>query len=51
MKLKALLSGVDVLEWNADPEMNISDVYYDSRRVTPGSLFVAVSGFASDGNR
>ena len=26
-------------------------IHYDSRKVTPGSLFVAVSGFASDGNR
>ena len=51
MKLKELLRGVEPLELNADPELEIPSVAYDSRKVTPGSLFVAVSGFASDGNR
>ena len=51
MKLKDLLQGIRVLEWTADPELEIENVYYDSRKVTPGSLFVAVSGFAADGNR
>lgn len=51
MKLKELLLGVPVVELAADPEMEINSVCYDSRKVTPGALFVAVSGFASDGNR
>ena len=51
MKLKELLTGVPVVELAADPEMEINSVCYDSRKVTPGALFVAVSGFASDGNR
>ena len=51
MKLKELLKGISVLECTADPELEISDVHYDSRKVTEGSLFVAISGFASDGNR
>ena len=51
MKLKQLLCGIEPLELNADPEMEIESVAYDSRRVTAGGLFVAVSGFASDGNR
>ena len=51
MKLKELLSGISVPEATADLEMNIESVAYDSRKVTPGSLFVAISGFASDGNR
>jgi len=51
MKLKELLNGIPVLEWAADPELEIETVHYDSRKVTPGSLFVAVTGFASDGNR
>ena len=51
MKLKELLSGISVLETTADLEMNIEHVAYDSRKVQPGSLFVAISGFASDGNR
>ena len=51
MKLKELLKDVDVLACNADLDLEITDVVYDSRKVTPGSLFVAVTGFASDGNR
>ena len=51
MKLKDLLKGVSVLEWQADPERNIENVAYDSRKVTKGALFVAISGFATDGNR
>ncbi len=51
MKLKELLKDIPVLECTADPELEIDAVHYDSRKVTPGSLFVAVTGFASDGNR
>ena len=51
MKLRELLRGLTVLECTADLEKEIASVYYDSRRVTEGSLFVAISGFASDGNR
>ena len=51
MKLRDLLSGIDVIETCADLEMEIEAVAYDSRKVTPNSLFVAISGFASDGNR
>ena len=51
MKLKELLVGISVLEMTADPELDILNVAYDSRKVTPGSLFVAISGFATDGNR
>ena len=51
MKLRDLLQGIRVLEATADMELEIENVYYDSRKVTEKSLFVAVSGFASDGNR
>ena len=51
MKLDQLLQDVAVLQWNAEPSLEITEVVYDSRKVTPGCVFVAVSGFASDGNR
>lgn len=51
MKLKEILQGIEVVESTADLDLSIENVYYDSRKVTPGSLFVAVSGFAADGNR
>ena len=50
MKLKELLKGLEILETVADLEQEITAVAYDSRKVTPGSLFVAVTGFATDGN-
>ena len=51
MKLRELLAGISVLESNVDLELNIGEVAYDSRKVTKGSLFVAITGFAVDGNR
>ncbi|MBQ7857766.1 MAG: UDP-N-acetylmuramoyl-L-alanyl-D-glutamate--2,6-diaminopimelate ligase [Oscillospiraceae bacterium] len=51
MKLRDLLRGVAVVSSNADFDMEIPVVAYDSRKVTPGGMFVAISGFASDGNR
>ncbi len=51
MKLMDLIRDIPVLECTADLQTQIDAVYYDSRKVTPGSLFAAISGFASDGNR
>ena len=51
MKLRELLADIQVLKSNADMEMEICDVAYDSRKVQPGGMFVAISGFATDGNR
>ena len=51
MKLLELLKDIPVLESNVSMELDIAHVAYDSRKVTPGGLFVAISGFAADGNR
>ncbi len=51
MKLSQLLTGVDVTELNAAPDLEIGGVSYDSRTVKPGDLFVAVTGFAADGHK
>ncbi|MBQ3000581.1 MAG: UDP-N-acetylmuramoyl-L-alanyl-D-glutamate--2,6-diaminopimelate ligase [Oscillospiraceae bacterium] len=51
MKLKELLQGVNVLKSNVDMETEIRNVCYDSRKVEEGDLFVAVTGFVTDGNR
>jgi len=51
MKLKELLTGIEVIKTNADLETEITEVVYDSRKVTKDSLFVAVTGFVTDGNR
>ena len=51
MKLRDLLQGVDVLKTSLDLETQITEVTYDSRKVKPGSLFVAITGFVTDGNK
>ena len=44
-----LLAGTEVLAQNGNPQ--VTGVEYDSRRVKPGNLFVAMRGESSDGNR
>jgi len=51
MKLRDVLQGLELRDIVADPDLEIRDVAYDSRRVGPGSLFVAVRGFRTDGHR
>ncbi len=51
MKLKDILEGLSTIEIKADTELEISGISFDSRAVTPGQMFVAVTGFASDGHR
>ena len=49
MKLSKILAGVDVLGMTADPDMEVRDLCYDSRRTQPGDLFVAIPGIVTDG--
>ena len=49
MKFVDLLSGAEVLAQNGNPP--VTGVEYDSRRVKPGDVFVAMKGESSDGNR
>ena len=51
MKLKELLSGLEILSDAADLETEIGGVCYDSRQVEPGDLFVALSGYTVDGHK
>ena len=51
MKLQELIKNLNVLEINADPELEISGVSYDSRAAQKGDLFVAIKGFEADGHR
>ncbi|PKM72979.1 MAG: UDP-N-acetylmuramoyl-L-alanyl-D-glutamate--2,6-diaminopimelate ligase [Firmicutes bacterium HGW-Firmicutes-16] len=51
MKLKELLTNVELIETHADMETEIGDISYDSRRTQKGDLFVAIRGFESDGHR
>jgi UDP-N-acetylmuramoyl-L-alanyl-D-glutamate--2,6-diaminopimelate ligase len=49
MTFQQLLDGAEVLFQRGDP--GIKGVQYDSRRVTPGDVFVAMRGEKTDGNR
>ena len=49
MTFLELLAGTEVLAQNGNPE--VTGVEYDSRRVKPGNLFIAMRGESSDGNR
>ncbi len=51
MRLRELLQDLTVLHTNADLDMEIGGISYDSRRTEQGDLFVAVRGFESDGHR
>ena len=48
--LSRLLAGVEVIDRHGVPDTAVSGLSYDSRRVRPGYLFVAVPGFSTDGN-
>ena len=50
MKLKNLVSKLDVLEVKGDLERDICGVQIDSRQVGEGHLFIAVRGTVADGH-
>lgn len=50
MKLKDLLNGLEIEKISADVNLEITSITYDSRKAVPGSLFMAITGFVTDGN-
>lgn len=50
MKLRDLLAGVSLMDGEADLEMEISSISYDTRTLKPGALFIAVLGDKTDGH-
>jgi len=51
MKLRRIIADVDVLAHRGELDIDISDIFYDSRRVAPGGLFVAIKGMVTDGHK
>ena len=49
MTFEQVLDGAEVLSESGNPSVN--GIEYDSRRVKPGTVFVAMRGESSDGNR
>ena len=50
MKLKDLLREITPTRLTGPADQDITGICYDSRKVTAGSLFVAIRGFQSDGH-
>jgi UDP-N-acetylmuramoyl-L-alanyl-D-glutamate--2,6-diaminopimelate ligase len=50
MKLKEMLELLEKSEVHGDMDVEITGIEYDSRRVTSGSLFVAIEGENQDGH-
>ncbi len=50
MRLKDIIKNIEALEIVGNPDIEITTLEQDSRKVVPGSLFVAVRGYQSDGH-
>lgn len=50
MKTEEILKGIEVISLTGEMNVIISNIEFDSRKVTNGSLFVAVKGYKSDGH-
>lgn len=50
MKLSEIIRNLDVLRMEGKADVEINSICSDSRKVQPGSLFIAVKGYASDGH-
>ncbi len=50
IQLKELLTSVEILESRNAADMPVKDLAYHSAKVTPGSLFVCLKGYKTDGH-
>jgi len=51
MTLNQLLDGIEVVAIQGDAPADIRGLQYDSRKIEPGQVFVAIQGEVVDGNR
>jgi UDP-N-acetylmuramoyl-L-alanyl-D-glutamate--2,6-diaminopimelate ligase len=49
-RIEELLKGIDVVSVKGKSDISVSGIEFDSRKVTKGSLFVAVKGYKTDGH-
>lgn len=50
MKLRGILSGIEIADAAADLDMEFGGICYDSRNAAPGVVFFAVRGYQTDGH-
>ena len=51
MKLKEILKETNFISFSGDGDTEITDITCNSREVVPGSIFVCIKGFKSDGHK
>lgn len=51
MELKKVLAGLEGIKGKGNLEIDIKNIESDSRKVTEGTLFVAIKGFETDGHK
>ena len=51
MELKKLLNGLEKVKAKGNVDIDIKKIENDSRKIEPGTLFVAVKGFEVDGHQ
>ena len=51
MILSKILDRIEGLTFRGNIETDVTEMYYDSRKVTQGSLFIAIKGFNTDGHK
>lgn len=51
MKLQGLLKDIDYEVLQGSHDVNVTNIQYDSRKITQGSLFVCIVGFETDGHK
>ena len=50
MKIEEILNGIEIISLTGTKDQVISGIQFDSRKITSGSLFVAVKGYKTDGH-
>lgn len=50
MQIDKILKGIDVVSVTGDKKVTVSNIEFDSRNVSEGSLFIAVKGYKTDGH-
>ena len=51
MKLSEVVCGTEIIGRYGNMEVDIKDIVYDSRKVSPGSVFICITGFKADGHK
>jgi len=50
VQLRELLRDLEVLDWLGDPEVEVTSLTHDSRRIEPGACFACLGGVRTDGH-